>query len=104
MRGGVVAIAIGTGLALAAPAHAAVSFSKPLGTTGSKLHAPAETTQFPLKRYGYTEQEYLASGTATGNTAGFPQQTGHPDLPFTTRIIVRHPLKPRRGNGTVVLE
>jgi hypothetical protein len=81
-----------------------VSFSGPLGTTGVKLHAPAETAQFSLKPYDYSEQEYLASGTAQGNTPGFPQSTSYPALPFTTRIIVRRPSDPARGNGTVLLE
>jgi len=81
-----------------------VTFSGPLGTKGSKLHAPAETSQFALAPYGYTEQEFLVSGTATGNMAGFPQSATYPSLPFTTRIIVRRPLNPKRSNGTIVLE
>ena len=90
----------------ASPAAAAqsVSFSGPLGTTGSKLHAPAETSQFPLRPYGYTEQEYLASGTANGTWPGYPQGQPYPALPFTTRIIVRRPRDPRRSNGAVLLE
>ena len=89
----------------ASPAAAApVTFSGPLGTAGIKLHAPAETSQFPLRPYGYTEQEYLASGTAQGNYAGYPQGQSYPAAPFTTRIIVRRPLNPARSNGTVVLE
>lgn len=86
-----------------AAAAADVTFSGPLGTTGAKLQAPAETSQFDLAPYGYAEQEYLVSGTATGNVAGFPQQASYPSLPFTTRIVVRHPLNPSRSNGTVVL-
>lgn len=81
-----------------------VRFSGPLGTKGSKLHAPAETTQFSLRPYGYLENEYLASGTAAGNMAGFPQSQSYPKLPFTTRIIVRRPKNPAKSNGTVVLE
>jgi hypothetical protein len=95
-------------LAGAPPATAdpapAVSFAGPLGTAGAKLHAPAEASQFALGPYGYTEQEYLASGTAAGNAAGYPQSQSFPALPFTTRIIVRRPIDPRRGNGTVLLE
>lgn len=81
-----------------------MTFSPPLGTTGAKLHAPAETSQVPLSRYGYSEQEYLVSGTAQGSTPGYAQSAGSPALPFTTRIIVRHPVNPKRSNGTVVLE
>src|SRR3954470_21591406 len=87
-----------------ATASADVTFSEPLGTTGSKLHAPAETAQFPLAPYGYTEQEYLASGTAEGDAPGYPQSQSYGALPFTTRIIVRRPVDARRSNGTVVLE
>jgi hypothetical protein len=81
-----------------------VRFSGPLGSKGAKLHAPAETTQFPLGPYGYVQQEYLVSGTARGNMAGFPQHQSYPSLPFTTRIIVRRPRDLRRSNGTAVLE
>src|SRR5437588_5339171 len=81
-----------------------VTFSGPLGGTGSKLHSPAETTQFALAPYGYTEQEFLASGTAAGNMAGYPQTQSYAAASFTTRIIVRRPLNPKRSNGTVVLE
>src|SRR3954449_73308 len=88
----------------AAPRARGVTFSAPLGTTGSKLHAPAETSQFPLDRYGYAEQEFLASGTADGNAPGYPQQQSYQPLPFTTRIVVRRPTDAARANGTVVLE
>lgn len=84
--------------------QASVSFSGPLGTTGAKLHAPAETSQFNLAPYGYEEQEYLVSGTAQGTMAGYPQSTPYPALPFTTRIIIRRPTNPSKANGTVVLE
>jgi hypothetical protein len=109
--GTVAAVLTAVGLALAPAATASassgrssVTFSAPLGTTGVKLHAPAETAQFPLGPHGYTQQEYLVSGTAAGNMAGFPQHQAYPSLPFTTRIIVRRPKNPRRSNGTVVLE
>jgi hypothetical protein len=86
--------------ALLWPAAAAraddVTFSEPLGTTGSKLHAPAETAQFPLAPHGYVEEERLVSGTATA--------PGGDPLPFTTRVVVRRPADAQRANGTVVLE
>jgi hypothetical protein len=80
-----------------------VAFSDPLGTTGSKLHTPAETSQFPLGPYRYTEQEYLASGTAPGDVAGYPQAVSYPAAAYTTRIIVRRPKNLAKSNGTVVL-
>ncbi len=108
MLGVVCALALSGGTpaaaALAAGTHPAVRFSPPLGTKGSKLHRPAETVQFSLKPYGYIQQEYLVSGNAKGNTAGFPQKQRYPSEPFTTRILVRRPIDPRRSNGTVVLE
>jgi Alpha/beta hydrolase domain len=99
-----IAGALAWALSAAAPVDAAVTFSGPLGSTGAKLHAPAETAQFPLAPYGYTEQEYLVSGTAQGNLAGYPQNIDYAPLPFTTRIIVRRPLGAKRSNGTLVLE
>src|SRR5437588_12218378 len=100
----VVALAAAAWLAPAQAASAQVTFSGPLGTTGVKLHAPAETSQFPLAPYGYSEQEYLASGTTVGNLPGYPQNQSYPTLPFTTRIVVRRPASPQRSNGTVLLE
>jgi hypothetical protein len=104
-----VALAASAWLGPAAPiataqAGAPVTFSGPLGSTGSKLHAPAETSQFDLAPYGYREDEYLASGTAEGNTAGYKQSQAYPAAPFTTRIIVRRPTDPKRANGTVLFE
>lgn len=90
--------------AVSAQAASPVTFSGPLGSAGVKLHAPAETSQFALGPYGYTEQEFLVSGNAAGNMSGFPQKQPYPALPFTTRIVVRHPNDPRKSNGTVVLE
>src|SRR4051794_20045740 len=103
-RGVALAVGIACGLGAPASARADVTFSPPLGTTGSKLHAPAETAQFPLAPYGYTEQEYLVSGTAQGDATGYPQKQSYQPLPFTTRIIVRRPTDAAKANGTVVLE
>jgi hypothetical protein len=103
-RGVALAVGIACGLGAPASARADVTFSPPLGTTGSKLHAPAETTQFPLAPYGYTEQEYLVSGTAQGDATGYSQKQSYQPLPFTTRIVVRRPTDAARANGTVVLE
>src|SRR3712207_2546199 len=49
-----------------------------------------------LEPFGYTQQEYFVSGTATaldGTTA-----------PYTTRIIVFRPKSQKRFNGTVLLD
>ena len=93
-----------TAAATRSPHGSRVTFSGPLGKRGSKLHAPAETSQFPLRPHGYIQQEYLVSGTAVGNMSGYPQKQRYPSVPFTTRIIVRRPLNAGRSNRTVVLE
>ena len=49
-----------------------------------------------LDSFGYTQREYLVSGTATsldGTTA-----------PYTTRIVVTRPKEQKRFNGTVMLD
>lgn len=48
--------------------------------------------------YGYTETEYLLSGTAR------PYGTTGPRRPFTTRLLVYRPRDPRRFSGTAYLE
>jgi len=57
---------------------------------------PLWDSYYDLKPFGYTEREYLVSGTAT-NAAGAA-------APYTTRIIVTRPASPARFNGTVVLD
>jgi hypothetical protein len=58
----------------------------------------------------YVEDEFLVSGEATVyNYATLPPRRGDivpllPDLPYTTRIIVRRPADPAAFNGTVVVE
>jgi hypothetical protein len=67
---GAVAVLVGamcSGAADAAAPGSPVSFSGPLGATGVRLHAPAQTSQFNLAPYGYTEQEYLASSANVAN-------------------------------------
>jgi len=58
-----------------------------------------------LSRYGYTEEEFLVSGEA--RVFDWPKY-GAPDQlskgPFTTRILVRRPLDPKRFNGTAIVE
>ncbi len=72
-------------------------------------------TNVPLANYGYTEEEYFISGTAstyttTGavNVTGTKITTGGPNsngtYPFKTRIVVRRPINPASFNGKVVVE
>jgi hypothetical protein len=59
---------------------------------------------------GYTENEYFISGMATAYdaspvalaSAGMPVQL--PDLPYTTRIVVRAPAERAKFKGTVLVE
>jgi hypothetical protein len=60
---------------------------------------------------GYIEEEYFVSGTAASFTADGPipmdgRITVQPGAtaPYSTRIVVRRPLNPKRFNGTAVVE
>jgi hypothetical protein len=63
-----------------------------------------------LSKVGYVEEEYLVSGTANvyeyvDNAAQRPEvQVAMPDVPYTTRILVRKPRNPSRFNGTVLVD
>src|ERR1700722_19675423 len=59
-----------------------------------------------LRAAGYVEEEYLASGTANVSTYDEQWQrvVEKPDLPFTTRILVRRPTDPRRFSGGLYVE
>jgi Alpha/beta hydrolase domain len=58
-----------------------------------------------LRKVGYVEEEYLASGKA--NVYSWPA-TGAvvrtPDAPYTTRYLVRRPAKASHFSGNVVVE
>jgi len=81
------------------------------------VDGPAETRSTPflawpfdLSTSGYTEEEYLLSGT--GNTYNYVDDAGENplvtttaiDVPYTTRILVRKPVSPVNFNGTVYVE
>jgi hypothetical protein len=94
----VVLLAIGGVL----PARA-IGPSGPAVPTPRLADPPAGVRGFPLwdsyydlKPFGYTEREYLVSGTATNATGA--------TAPYTTRIIVTRPTSPSAFNGTVVLD
>jgi alpha/beta hydrolase family protein len=59
-----------------------------------------------LAEHGYVEEEYLVSGTANvydWDAAG-KAQVRTSGAPYTTRMIVRRPIKRTRMSGTVVVE
>src|SRR6201987_883189 len=73
--------------------------------------APAPGGAYDLAALGYTEQEFLLSGTAdsyrlAAGRAPDGQWTGVRDnsAPFTSRVLVRQPANPADFSGTVVVE
>jgi hypothetical protein len=67
---------------------------------------------YDLAALGYTEREFIISGTANSyRPSGFWTTSGRwavsvaqANVPYTTRIIVRYPTDPSKFNGTVVFE
>ena len=59
-----------------------------------------------LSAFGYVEEEFFVSGRANvyqyGPTGAVEVRT--PDVPYTTRILVRRPSDPRRFSGTVHMD
>jgi len=91
------------------PARPAASLSGEL-TGGSGVFIGSPIT-VDLKRVGYVQHEYAASGTATsyksaGPLTGDGRWSFTPDVraPYRTRVLVRYPADPARFSGTVVVE
>lgn len=60
-----------------------------------------------LERHGYEEEEYFMSGTAnvyTETGADHKTEVLYPEVPYTTRLLVRRPKNKMRFSGNVVLE
>ena len=90
------------------------------GVTTTKLEivpGPPEPRSTPflawdqdLSKVGYVEEEDLVSGTANvyeyvDDAAQRPEvRVATPDVPYTTRILVRKPAKPAQFNGTVFVD
>ncbi|HEV8627398.1 MAG TPA: alpha/beta hydrolase domain-containing protein, partial [Acidimicrobiia bacterium] len=70
-------------------------------TGGVRTGGPFWASPIDLRPYGYVEEEYFLSGTASNRGLG-----GHGDhtAPYKVRILVRRPADPARFNGTAVLE
>src|SRR4051794_7982739 len=68
--------------------------------------APWQLQPQDLADHGYVEEEYLVSGKANVYdwSADNRAQVRTPDTPYTTRVIVRRPIKRTRMSGTVVVE
>src|SRR4051794_20709283 len=95
-----------TGAAAATPIPRVVG---PLATNAASHPfggAAWETQPEELAEHGYVEEEYLVSGTANvydwNSDDKAVVRTSH--VPYTTRMLVRRPINPRRQSGTVVVE
>ncbi len=71
--------------------------SPPIGTAGLKLQHPVIGVGFDLAPFGFVEEEFFVTGTATTLDGTSP-------MPYTTRIIVRRPKSAEAFNGTVLQE
>src|SRR5262245_45977817 len=96
--------------AVAAAAGPSPTVTGPITSPGSAFITPPSTLDW--SSYGYVEEEFFVSGTATAYTASAVPLTsdGHwsastgATAPYKTRILVRRPVNPKRFNGTAVLE
>ena len=68
-------------------------------------NVPHARLSIPLTPFGYVEEEYFVRGMAAAyrHTAAGPERL-NPDIPYTTRIIVRRPADSRRFSGVVHFE
>lgn len=71
-------------------------------TGGSRTGGPFWASPFYLDGFGYVEEEYFISGTASDR--GLVHQGEEHTAPYKVRILVRRPADPARFNGTAVLE
>jgi hypothetical protein len=68
------------------------------------------STPYDLKKAGYEEQEFFISGTATRynpnptNDQQLQPATPAGTTPYTTRIVVRRPVKPGKSAGVAVVD
>jgi hypothetical protein len=88
--------------------QAEASFSNP--PAAGTISEPLTAQPSQLGQYGYVEQEFFASGTATAFTATSMPSDGQWSIEpkssasYRTRIIVRRPKDAAHFNGTVVVE
>jgi hypothetical protein len=79
--------------------------------TGGSHGFPLTASSVDLRSHGYAEQEFFFSGTARSFTSSQPLTTDGrwqvhvaSTAPYTSRMLVRAPIDPRRFNGTVIVE
>jgi hypothetical protein len=70
------------------------------------MAANRSTPAFDLSKVGYTEEEFIVSGTANVYdwAADGALNVKTPNAPYGSRILVRRPSNPARFSGTVVVE
>jgi hypothetical protein len=93
------------------PATGAAATTVPAATF-TKVNVPGTTTMDAapkdlLRKYGYIEQEYYATGTACRYRITDPLATAQVvdcGWRYKTRMIVRRPADPRKFNGTATVE
>lgn len=90
------------------PGGAAATLSNLTGGNGVFIGSPIPVD---LRRVGYVQREYAASGTATsyqhaGSLSADGRWTFAPagQAPYRTRVLVRYPADPAKFSGTVVVE
>ncbi len=81
----------------------------PITSPGSAFLTPP--TSLDLAPFGYVEEEFFVSGTATSYTSASPlgtdgRWTATPadTADYMTRMLVRRPTNPKKFNGSVVVE
>ena len=102
---------------MCSPVLAEVAGSHVTTTKLDIVDGPVETRSTPflawyqdLSEVGYVEEEYLVAGKANiyeyiDDVAQRPEvRVATPDVPYTTRILVRKPRNPSRFNGTVLVD
>ncbi len=90
----------GTPLPVVTGPIAATADSYPFGAADHTL-VPED-----LKKHGYVEEEYLASGTANVYDwpAPGPAVVRTADAPYTTRVLIRRPANGKKFSGNVIVE
>ncbi len=116
VRGLMVAVTVGVcSLALVlssvSAGASAASPSVTAATGGGGVAVVPGFTSFDPADVGYEQSEYFLAGTASAYepTAPFGDDGKHSvapttTAPYTTRVVVMRPIKPKRFNGTVVVE
>jgi Alpha/beta hydrolase domain len=104
----VIAVSLATAFAAYAD-ESKIQVRGPIAATAqSHPFGAADHTMAPqdLRKLGYVEEEYFFSGAA--NVYDWPNEgpvvVRTPDVPYTTRVVIRRPADPKRFSGTAVVE